>query len=108
MSNLKMASDETADDVHRRQLSRLFMEVRSLAICNRMYFKSAPGTANERFYGAFSQLLDHLDNGLVLGVNTLLSVAPQFDFDKSQPGNGYRSMITVIQKCCLRIMTLAR
>jgi hormone-sensitive lipase len=103
-----MASDETADDVHRRQLSRLFMEVRSLAICNRTYFKNAPGTANERFYGAFSQLLDHLDNGLVLGVNTLLSVAHQFDFDKSQPGNGYRSMITVIQKCCLRIMTLAR
>lgn len=103
-----MGNDETADDVHRRQLSRLFMEVRSLAICNRTYFKNAPGTTNERFYGAFSQLLDHLDNGLVLGVNTLLTVAPQFDFDKSQPGNGYRSMITVIQKCCLRIMTLAR
>lgn len=97
------------ESVYGRELSLMFRDLRSLAVSNGAFFRGAPiGTVNERLRSAFSQLLDHLDHGVVRGVNVLLGVAAQFDFDSEHPGNGYRSMVTVIDRCCRRILSIAR
>jgi hormone-sensitive lipase len=99
--------DCAGDELYRRDLSQLIRILRSQAVGNAEYFKGAAGSANERLHASFGQLWNHLD-GVETAVELLLKAAPMFDFSPSQPGNGYRSMVTVVHRCLLRIMTLSR
>jgi len=104
----KDSGNDDREDIYRRNIGLLFDELRSLALCNIEYFDGANGPANERLYSAFCQLFEHLEQGVESGVEYLLRAAALFDYDQVQPGNGYRSMVTIVHKCCLRICTLAR
>ena len=95
------------DDKYLQELFELFSKIQKLAICNADYFCDCPGANNERFFNAFYQLFQHL-GPVASGVERLLSIASLFDYDSTTPGNGYRSFIKVIHKCCLRILALSR
>jgi len=98
------------DDVYRREVAALFRLLRSYAVENAEYFfgVSAVGSYRERVYTSCSRLIDHLDGGLISGVDALLLAAPLFDYSRLQPGSGYRSMVMVVHKCCLHLLTLVR
>ena len=98
----------TEDSAYNKELSSLFKNIRAHAIGSIEYFYGANGTSCERFFESFTLLYDHLDNGIEPGVETLLSVAHKYDFDFEIPGNGYRSMVTIIHKCSLHILQLTR
>ena len=96
------------DENLRRELMILFKNLRAQAISNMEYYQSETGANNERFQSSFRRLYEHLDRGVEPGIEYLLQIANQFDFDPSIPANGYRSMIQTIHKCCIKILGLAR
>ena len=96
------------DDRYRRELQLLFKNLRSQAISNIEYFKDGKSTSDERFLSAFTRLYEHLDKGMEPGVEYFLGLAHMFDFDYRTPANGYRSMISIIDKCCSHIVTITR
>ena len=101
---------DNEDDVYRREFGALLRLLRSHAVENTQYFggRALSGTAGERLSTSCRQLVGHLDGGVVSGVDALLQVAPMFDYSRLQPGSGYRSMVTVVHKCCLHLLTLVR
>ena len=78
--------------------------------------QSASGTAvgqtllinGSGFFDSFKSLLEHIDHGIEPGVEYILSVARLYDFDPSTPGNGYRSLVRVVERCCSRLLSLTR
>jgi len=108
-SQLRLIMDNE-DDIRRRELATLFRLLRSYAVENAEYFSvgASTGSWSDRLYSSCRQLVDHLDGGVVSGVDALLQTAPMFDYSRLQPGSGYRSMVTVVYKCCLHLLTLVR
>jgi len=108
-SEVRLRDDslDNEDDMYRRELSTLLRLLRSYAVENAEYFGGGL-MAGERLYTSCRQLIDHLDGGVVSGMYALLKAAPMFDYSQLQPGNGYRSMVTVVHKCCLHLLTLVR
>ena len=102
--------DNSDDSSSWCDLSSLLRLLRSCAVENAEYFSSgaAAGSAWERLYTSCSQMIGHLDGGVVTGVYALLQASPLFDYSRQQPGNGYRSFVTVVHKCCLHLLTLVR
>lgn len=97
------------DDSYRREIVSLIREMRFNSASGIEHFRLKQSDANgRRFFEAFSRLHEHTSPGIEPSVEYLLSVAHLYDFDPSVPGNGYRSILTVIQKCCIRIVTLLR
>jgi len=97
------------DDGYRHELATLLRLLRSYAVENAEYFGGGVvGSSGDRLCTSCCQLIDHLDSGVVSGVDTLLQAAPMFDYSRLQPGSGYRSMVTVVHKCCLHLLTLVR
>jgi len=101
---------DNQDDVYRREMATLLRQLRSYAVENAEYFSgdAVAGSSRERMYTSCAQLIDHLDGGVMSGVDCLLQSAPMFDYSRLQPGSGYRSMVKVVQKCCLHLLTLVR
>jgi len=101
--------DDKVDDSW-REISTLLRLLRSCAVENAEYFSgvAVAGSALERLYTACSRMIDHVDGGVLGGVYALLQAAPLFDYSRQQPGNGYRSFVTVVHKCCLHLLTLVR
>ncbi|XP_071277272.1 hormone-sensitive lipase-like isoform X2 [Agelaius tricolor] len=64
-------------------------------------------STSRRFADAFSALLRH---GRHLGpaLSRLSQIAPNFDLDPSTPGNGYRSLLQVVQVCLERAVERSR
>ena len=98
------------DNVYRREFATLLRLLRSQAVENAQYFGgcAVSGNSIERLYASCRQLIGHLDGGVVSAVDALLQAAPMFDYSRLQPGSGYRSMVTVVHKCCLHLLTLVR
>jgi len=101
---------DNEDDVYRRELATLLRLLRSHAVENAQFFSgyAVSGSSGERLYTSCRQLIGHLDGGIVSGVDSLLQTAPMFDYSRLQPGSGYRSMVTVVHKCSLHLLTLVR
>ena len=97
-----------ADESYRRQLSTLFRELRSQALCNSDYFQADGRLIHGRFHRSFRQLYEHLDHGLESSVDQLLRAAHKYDVSPLTPANGYRSVISVVHKCCLHLIQLTR
>ncbi len=96
------------DEKYRRELQLLFKKLRAQAISNIEYFQDGKSTSDERFFSAFTRLYEHLDKGMEPGVEYFLGIAHMFDFDYRTPANGYRSMVSIIEKCCSHILTVTR
>jgi len=101
---------DNEDDVYRRELATLLRLLHSYAVENAEYYGdgTVAGSPSERLYTSCRQLIDHLDGGVMSGVDALLQAAPMFDYSRLQPGSGYRSMVTIVHKCCLHLLTLVR
>lgn len=106
----RTCSLDDKDDDSWCELSTLLRLLRSCAVENAEYFSSyaVATSAWERLYTSCSCMIDHLDGGVVAGVHALLQAAPMFDYSHQQPGNGYRSFVMVVHKCCLHLLTLVR
>jgi len=96
------------DEQLQEKFSQLFTKLRRHAVHGAKYFQDARGVSNRRFYSAYKQLLCHLVGGIESGVDMLLDVAPLFDYDILTRGNGYRSIVTVVERCCGKILFICR
>jgi len=96
------------DEKRRSELSQLFRYLRMQATYGMKYYDGTDGPTNRRFYGAYIQLLGHLVGGVESGVDYLLQIAALFDLDPTVPGSGYRSIVLVVEKCCVRLVALSR
>lgn len=97
------------DASYRSEIVSLIQEIKFNSVSGIEYFRRKQNDANGgRFFEAFSRLHEHTNPGIEPSVEYLLSVAYLYDLDPSVPGNGYRSILTVIEKCCIRLVTLIR
>jgi len=108
--HLRGSGLDNEDDAYRREFATLLRLLRSHAVENAEYFGGGvvAGSSSERLHTSCHQLIGHLDGGVMSGVDSLLQTAPMFDYSRLQPGSGYRSMVTVVHKCCLHLLTLVR
>uniref|UniRef100_A0AAT9S750 Hormone-sensitive lipase n=1 Tax=Taeniopygia guttata TaxID=59729 RepID=A0AAT9S750_TAEGU len=91
----------------------LLQSLQHLANDNLTFFTPTSGTTGaaaataRRFAAAFAAILRH---GRHLGpaMSHLAQVAPKFDLDESTPGNGYRSLMEVVQICVDRAVQRCR
>ena len=97
-----------SDEKYRRELQLLFKKLRAQAISNIEYFQEGKSASDERFFSSFTKLYEHIEKGLEPGVEYFLGIAHMFDFDYRTPANGYRSIISIIDKCCSHILTITR
>lgn len=98
-----------SEDSYRRDIISLIREIKFNSVSGIEYYRHKQTDANgRRFFEAFSRVHEHTNPGIEPSVEYLLSVAYLYDFDHSVPGNGYRSILTVIQKCCIRLVSLIR
>lgn len=97
------------DSRQRTKLTALFSELRHHACAGMKYFNDSDGPTNRCFYSSYQQLLGHLVGGIESGVDTLLGIAARFDYDPVVVrGNGYRSIIAAIERCCEKILELCK
>ena len=97
-----------SDEKYRRELQLLFKKLRAQAISNIEYFQDGKSASDERFFSSFTRLYEHIEKGLEPGVEYFLGIAHMFDFDYKTPANGYRSIISIVDKCCSHILTITR
>ena len=95
------------DESYYRELSSLFKELRSQAICNVQYFKEGKQVAYERFHSSFRRLCEHL-HGIEPTAHQLIQKYHEYDVSPNTPANGYRSMVSVVHKCGLHLLQLMR
>lgn len=112
-SRLSSETTVSADEDYRRDLLNLFRELRSFAFSIVEYYKENGGRrdadpSRRRMHSAASRLLEHIDHGIQPGVEYLLSIAYLYDMDESIRANGYRSFVIVVERCCQRLLALAR
>ena len=107
--------DETAlqnrisnDEKYNRELSSLFKNLRAQAVSNLEYFGGQKSANSDKFVTIFTNLYDHLENGVEPAVDYFLRIVHVFDFDAYTPGNGYRSFVKIIHRCCLHTLEVAR
>ncbi|CAH1797098.1 unnamed protein product [Owenia fusiformis] len=96
------------DVLYGRKLKELFKTLRSSAIDNAEYFQSNSTDTNVKFYKIFCAMHEHLDVGVEPSVEFILNIAHAFDFKPSVPANGYRSVVKIVEKCCLHLVQLTR
>ena len=98
-----------ADKKYLLELKQLFRDLKAAAVSNIEYFQKAKGSNNERFFTCFSTLWDHLQSGIEPAITHLLEdVVKNYDCNKEIRANGYRSVVKVVQKCCLHLLQLSR
>lgn len=103
------AKRSETDASYRREIVSFIREIKCKSASGIEYFRHKQTDANgKRFFEAFARLHEHTNPGIEPSVEYLLDVAYLYDLDPSVPGNGYRSILTVIQKCCIRIVALIR
>ena len=97
------------NELYRRELFALIRELRSHATSGLQFYGDSSDANGRRFYGAFVSLYDHVGRcGIEPSLEYILSVAHLYDLDPSVPGNGYRSVVTVVERCCRKLLMLVR
>ncbi|XP_014668106.1 PREDICTED: hormone-sensitive lipase-like [Priapulus caudatus] len=87
--------------------SVLFKTVRSLALSNMEYYQDDMSSYKDRLYTAFSNMHDHLEK-VEPYMEILQAIGAKYDFDATTPGNGYRSIVQVIDACVLKLLRISR
>ncbi|XP_012267079.2 hormone-sensitive lipase isoform X2 [Athalia rosae] len=81
--------------------------LRELCRANAEYFENDQTEASIRLHEALLAMLNHLEQVRPL-YREIAKIAPLFDFDAKTPGNGYRSFLSVVDKCILHSVCVCR
>ncbi|XP_033099091.1 hormone-sensitive lipase-like [Anneissia japonica] len=81
--------------------------LRTLLINNIEHYQTSKSKYAEHFFTIFCHLEQETD-ALKPALEALERAAGDFDFDPCIPGNGYRSLLTVVEKCVGRLITLCQ
>ena len=81
--------------------------LRQLVINNIEYFQKIRGSNGDKFYTLFC-LLEQDSDALRPTVEAVERIAPKFDFDSKIQGNGYRSLIKVVDSCVDKLIKVVR
>ena len=100
-------STKEKDEDYKRTLVSIFKSLRSQAISNMEYFQEGKSRYDADYHRHFCLLYEHLDLGIEPMVLDLMQVAHEYDFGNIR-ANGYRSMIKIVQKCCVHLLQLSR
>ncbi|KAG8212792.1 hypothetical protein J437_LFUL019762, partial [Ladona fulva] len=84
-----------------------YFSLKDLCVDNSEYFRADDSEYGQRLHGAFVGIIDHLDTIIPL-VSDIREVSPNYDFDSSTPGNGYRSFVAVVDMCVSRTLKLSQ
>lgn len=103
-----MPDREDIDDDYFRQFEASMKDLRSFAVSNFEYFKTYDDVNSLRFVRSCSFLLDHIDHGILPGVEYVLRIARFYDFSELHPANGFRSLVKLVDKGCTHLITLMR
>ncbi|XP_005093044.1 hormone-sensitive lipase [Aplysia californica] len=91
-----------------RFFSALARELKSLALSNVQYFQNGKQSYHAKFHVSFKLLYEYLDVGIEPSYRELSKHLHLYDFSSSVKGNGYRSLLRIVQKCCLHLLQLSR
>ncbi|KAL8612264.1 hypothetical protein ACOMHN_038176 [Nucella lapillus] len=83
-------------------------ELKSLAITNIEYFKDGKHSHHAKFHVAFCMLFEYLDLGIEPCFREISLRVHEFDASPTEKGNGYRSLLRIVQKCCLHLLQISR
>lgn len=99
---------DPGDSSMRRILTSLFRELRTYAVSNIEYFQNGKQSYHARLQVAFALLCEHIDAGIEPQLDVILPNLSRYDVCPEIPANGYRSLLKIIQKCCLHLLQLCR
>ena len=88
--------------------SSLVTNLKSIVIRNVKCFQSDKTHNNVKFHSIFCLLYEYLDVGIEPFLIEILVHVHEFDVSPTEKGNGYRSLIRVVQKCCFKLMQISR
>ncbi|KAK6964166.1 hormone-sensitive lipase [Biomphalaria glabrata] len=93
-----------------RVFSTLSRELKSIALNNINYFQNGKHSHHAKFHLTFSLLYEYLDIGIEPSYFELCKhlTLCSYDFSESVKGNGYRSLLKVVTKCCLHLLQLCK
>ncbi|GFR88337.1 hormone-sensitive lipase [Elysia marginata] len=86
----------------------LSRDLKSIALSNIQYFQSGKQSHHAKFHVTFRLLYEYLDIGIEPTYRELAKLVGEYDFSPEIKGNGYRSLLRVVQKCCLHLLQLSR
>ncbi|XP_790622.3 hormone-sensitive lipase isoform X2 [Strongylocentrotus purpuratus] len=81
--------------------------LRQLIINNIEYFQKLRSSTGEKFYTLFCVIEQEAD-AMRPTVEALERISHNFDFDPKVPGNGYRSLVQVVDACVDRLIKVVR
>ncbi|XP_038065915.1 hormone-sensitive lipase-like [Patiria miniata] len=81
--------------------------LRQLVINNIEHYQKSKSSSGEKFFTVFC-LIEEESDAVRPAVETLASIAPRFDFDERTPGNGYRSLISVVECSVEKLIQISR
>ncbi|CAL1531773.1 unnamed protein product, partial [Lymnaea stagnalis] len=93
-----------------RLFSNLSRELKSIALNNIQYFQNGKQSHHAKFHMTFSLLREYLDIGIepsYLEICKHLNLC-SYDFSEQVKGNGYRSLLRVVHKCCVHLLQLCK
>ncbi|CAI9723045.1 hormone-sensitive lipase isoform X1 [Octopus vulgaris] len=96
------------DKIMKRVLYSIFRELKSCSLSNLEYFRNGKQSYHARLQVAFSLLCEHINKGIEPQLGILLPHLASYDISPEIPANGYRSLLMIIQKCCLHLLQLSR
>lgn len=99
---------EELDDKHFRNIEYVVKDIKSYALSNFEHYKAFDDHLSMRFVSSSSFLLEYIDNGLLPEIRYVIVLGRAHDFDAFHPANGYRSLVKLVEKCCIRILTMVR
>ena len=83
-------------------------ELKTLALTNVQYFESGKQSYHAKFHISFKLLYEYVDVGIEPSYRELSKHLHLYDFSPSIKGNGYRSLLRIVDKCCLHLLQLSR
>ncbi|XP_022108373.1 hormone-sensitive lipase-like [Acanthaster planci] len=81
--------------------------LRQLVINNIEHYQKSKSSSGEKFFTVFC-LIEQESDAVRPAVETLAAIAPRFDYDELTPGNGYRSLIGVVDCCVEKLIQISR
>ncbi|XP_021913537.1 hormone-sensitive lipase isoform X3 [Zootermopsis nevadensis] len=85
----------------------MYRVLKDLCTNNAQFFQQDESESGQRLNAGFLALIDQVDM-IIPMVDDVRKIAPLYDFDEGTPGNGYRSFVSVIDKCVQHGVKLSR
>ncbi|XP_061189140.1 hormone-sensitive lipase-like [Saccostrea echinata] len=91
-----------------RLFNSLFRDLRALSLNNIEFFQHGTSSTHAKFHQSFCMLYEHLDRGIQPSIEQIVPLLPKYDLSADTQANGYRSLLKVVQKCCINLLRLSR